>query len=105
MRPLMFLVLGQQIRQDPECDFSGIFPGTEGYLKARFSFSSEWAGMVKVAEFRRHTSSEPVSVPIRHGECMVPAEVTGCKEWCVKVVGKRGSVKIPTDYCKVRQEG
>ena len=105
MRTLIFAVSGQKIRQDPDSDFSGIFPGSEGYLKARFLFDREWNGTVKVAEFRRFTSEDPVSVPIRNGECMVPAKVTGGKSWYVKVIGKRGDVIIPTENCRVRQEG
>ena len=49
MRTLKFAVNAQRITSDPNCDFSGIVPGTAGYLKAHFSFSPEWSGMVKVA--------------------------------------------------------
>lgn len=105
MRTLIFAVSGQRIMQDPDSDFSGIFPGSEGYLKAQFLFDREWAGMVKVAEFRRFAPEDPVSVPIRNGECMVPAKVTVGKSWYVKVIGKRGDVIIPTENCMVRQEG
>lgn len=77
MRILEFDVNGQKIEKSKDCDFSGIVPGSDGYLKARFTFSNDWAGTVKVAEFRTHASSEPVSVPIINNECMVPSEVTG----------------------------
>lgn len=105
MRTLKFAVNAQRITSDPNCDFSGIVPGTVGYLKAHFSFSPEWAGMVKVAEFRKYLCDEPVSVPIINGECAVPDTVTGGKAWYVKIVGKRGGVIIPTGNCKVEQEG
>lgn len=105
MRTLKFDVNGQKIGPDPACDFSGIVPGTAGYLKVHFSFSSEWKGMVKVAEFRKYTCDDSVSAPIINGECMVPAEVTGGKSWYVKVIGKRGDVIIPTGNCQVEQEG
>lgn len=106
MRTLKFAVNAQKITPDPNCDFSGIVPGTAGYLKAHFTFSSEWAGMVKVAEFRSHLYDEPVvPVPIINNECMVPSEVTGGKAWYIKVIGKRGNVLIPTGNCRVRQEG
>ena len=39
MRTLKFIVEGQIIKQDPNCDFSNLVPGTEGYLRAEFSFS------------------------------------------------------------------
>ena len=105
MRILKFEVNGQKLQKESGCDFSGIAPGTSGYLKASFSFSAEWTGMVKVAEFRTHASSEPVSVPIINNECMVPADVTSGDRWYVKVIGKRGNVLIPTGNCRVRQEG
>lgn len=105
MRTLKFAVNAQKITPDPNCDFSGIVPGSDGYLKSHFTFSNDWAGTVKVAEFRTHASSEPVSVPIINNECMVPADVTGGDRWYVKVIGKRGDVLIPTGNCRVRQEG
>lgn len=105
MRTLKFAVNAQRITSDPNCDFSGIVPGTAGYLKAHFSFSPEWSGMVKVAEFRKYACDNPVSVPIINGECMVPPEVTGGKVWNVKIIGKRGDIVLPTGNCKVKQEG
>lgn len=105
MRTLKFAVNAQRITSDPNCDFSGIVPGTVGYLKAHFSFSPEWAGMVKVAEFRKYLCDEPVSVPIINGECAVPDTVTGSKVWYVKIIGKRGDVILPTCNCKIEQEG
>ena len=105
MRTLKFVVNAQKISPDPNRDFSGIAPGTAGYLKAQFSFSAEWSGLVKVAEFRKYLCDEPASVPIINGECAVPDTVTGGKAWYVKIVGKRGGVIIPTGNCKVEQEG
>ena len=105
MRTLRFTVDAQKISPDPSCDFSGIVPGTAGYLKAHFSFSSEWSGMVMVAEFKKYSCDPPISVPVIRGKCMVPPEVTGGKSWTVKVIGKRGDVILPTSNCKVEQEG
>lgn len=105
MRILEFDVNGQSLIKSKNCNFSGIVPGSDGYLKSHFTFSNDWAGTVKVAEFRTHASSEPVSVPIINNECMVPADVTGGDRWYVKVIGKRGDVLIPTGNCRVRQEG
>ena len=105
MRVLKFDVNGQNLSKSKNCDFSGIVPGSDGYLKARFTFSNDWYGMVKVAEFRTYASSEPVPVPIINNECMVPSEVTGGDKWYVKAIGKKGDVIIPTGNCRVRQEG
>ena len=105
MRTLKFIVNAQRICEDTACDFSAIVSGTSGYLKASFSFSSEWSGMVKVAEFRKYVCDDPVSVAIINNECMVPTEVTGGMAWYIKVIGKRRDVIIPTENCRVRQEG
>lgn len=104
MRTLKFAVNAQKISPDPNCDFSGIVPGTAGYLKAHFSFSPEWSGMAKVAEFRKYTCDSPIPVPIIRGECIVPKEVTGGKVWHVKIVGKKGDMILTTGKCKVDQE-
>lgn len=104
MRTLRFTVNAQKITPDLACSFSDIVSGTAGYLKAHFSFSSEWAGMVMVAEFKKYSCDPPLSVPVIRGECMVPAEVTGGKSWLVKVIGKRGDVILTTGNCKVEQE-
>ena len=104
MRTLKFIVSAQRICEDTACDFSAIVSGTSGYLKASFSFSSEWSGMVKVAEFRKYVCDDPVSVAIINNECMVPTEVTGGKAWYIKVIGKKGDVIIPTGNCIVKQE-
>ena len=105
MRTLRFVVDAQKISPDPSCDFSGIVPGTAGYLKSHFSFSAEWSGMVKVAEFRKYACDSPIPIPIVHWECILPEEVTDGKSWLVKVIGKKGDVILPTGNCKVEQEG
>lgn len=51
MRVLEFSVMGQQIEK--RGDFSGLVAGSEQYMTAKFYFNREWAGKVKVAEFRR----------------------------------------------------
>lgn len=105
MRNLDFIISEQNIQKKTGCNFSGISPGTANYLRCRFSFSSEWAGYVKVAEFRKYAFSDPVSVPIYNNECYVPGEVTSGPSWKVRIVGKRKNIKITTCDCEVKQEG
>ena len=105
MRNLDFIISEQNIQKKAGCDFSGISPGTANYLRCRFSFSSEWTGYVKVAEFRKYAFSDPVSVPIYNNECYVPGEVTTGSSWKVRIVGKRKNIKITTCDCEVKQEG
>lgn len=43
MRTLKFIVEAQNIKEDPNCDFSGLVKGTKGYLYAEFIFrKSTW---------------------------------------------------------------
>lgn len=41
MRILKFIVQAQTITMGPDCDFSGIVSGTQGYLQAQFNVSKE----------------------------------------------------------------
>lgn len=105
MRTLRFVVDAQKISPDPSCDFSGIVPGTAGYLHAAFEFSVEWRGLAKVAEFRRYSTDEVFPAKIINGECVIPAETLRGKKWYVNVVGKRGNIRMTTDRAEVKQEG
>lgn len=53
MRLLKFNVKSQLITKDPDCDFSGLVAGTKNYLKAYFTFSSEWDNCILIASFWR----------------------------------------------------
>ncbi|MEE0782145.1 MAG: hypothetical protein U0M78_10995 [Sellimonas sp.] len=103
-RILAFNVVGQQIKKDPECDFDNIVSGTSGYLYARFTFSREWAGTVKVAEFRQYVTDDCYPVKIVNGICEIPKEVLSGRYWHVTVVGKHGELKLTTGKEKVMQE-
>ena len=105
MRTLKFVVEGQRIRLDPVCDFSGIVPGTSGYLHATFEFSSEWRGLAKVTEFWRGNTDESFPAKIINGKCEIPAEALRMKKWYVNIVGKRGNIRMTTDRAEVKQEG
>lgn len=102
MKFLNFKVKDQDIQKDG--DFSRIASGTSGYLYAKFSFSKEWIGAVKVAEFRKFLQ-DPVSVPVKNNICEIPAEVLDERRFFVRVVGKKGNMKIRTNECDVTQEG
>lgn len=106
MRTLKFIVDGQIIIQDPNCDFSGLVPGTEKYLKAVFKFSSDWDDCVKVAAFYSVMGKEyPPRVLTAGTECMIPAEALERRAFKVRVLGQKGSTKITTNKVKVDQNG
>lgn len=48
MRALKFNVKEQRIEKAKNCNFSDIARGTTGYLKAQFSFSSDWNGYIAI---------------------------------------------------------
>lgn len=106
MRTLKFIVDGQTITQDPKCDFSGLVPGTEGYLKAEFSFSSDWRDCVKIATFHSMMGKEYAPQVLYQGKsCMIPPEALMRKVFKVGVVGKKGDLKMTTNKVAVSQNG
>ena len=106
MRTLEFLVDDQIIKQSPQCDFSGLVPGTEDYLQARFIFSSEWDGCVKVASFFSSLGWEYKPQVLKDGEtCMIPAEALKRRTFKIQVIGKKGDLKLLTNKLAVCQNG
>lgn len=104
MRILRFIVQGQALKKAPGCDFSGIVPGTEGYLKARFEFDSEWDGCKKAASFFRAGGAE-FAAPVVNGECEIPPEALTREKFSVSVTGKRTGFRITTNKIDVHQGG
>ena len=107
MRTLKFIVNGQNIEKDPNCNFDNLVPGTEGYLQAEFKFSSEWAGTDKVAGFYSNLGREfPPQVISASNTCKIPAEATKGEKFKVQVFGLRGAdFKLTTDRVVVCQNG
>lgn len=102
MRILKFIVTDQKIEKDPECDFTGIVAGTEGYLRAEFSVSGEWAGCRMAAVFSSMRKEYPQ--PIKDGSCVIPAEALEWDNFGVRVIGQRDGYRITTNEVKVKQE-
>lgn len=106
MRTLKFIVDGQSIAADPNCDFSGLVPGTEGYVRVEFAFSPEWNGCVKAASFWSPMGKEYPGELLKDGcSCMVPTEALKKRKFLVQVVGKRDDYKILTHKVAVCQNG
>lgn len=104
MRQLKFVVNEQKLQIDSDCDFSGIASGTENYLLAYFSFSKDWLGLVKVAEFKKTNKSESIPVSILGNRCKIPNEVLTGSKFYIRIVAKRGPTKILTNQLLVKQE-
>ena len=107
MRTLKFIVKDQVLIQDPKCDFSGLIPGTEGYLQAEFSFSNDWNGYMKVAGFANvFTGKEYTPQALQDGKtCIIPAEALEKREFYIWVVGKKDGLKLKTNRLTVVQNG
>lgn len=106
MRTLRFIVEGQRIRPDPDCDFSGLVPGSNGYLWAEFSFSSEWKNTSKVAAFWSAMGKEYQPQALIGGKtCRIPAEALEKKIFKIQVMGKSPDTKLITNKVVINQNG
>lgn len=104
-RVLRFNVNGQLIEQDPSCDFTGLTPGTNGYLTAEFNFSREWDGCTKVVGFRSGNNEYEPKI-LRDGRfCTIDEEVLKRPMFYIYVVGKKGDFRIKTNEVLTKQTG
>lgn len=106
MRILKFIVDDQIIKQDPNCDFDNLVPGSEGYLFAEFAFSKAWEGTIKVATFHSPMGREYPPQALNDGKtCKIPAEALKHKKFKIGVIGKKDNIKIITNKVTVCQNG
>lgn len=106
MRTLKFIVDNQILRQDPDCDFENLVPGTEDYLRAEFSFSPEWSGCAKVAAFHSMLGAEYPPQILRDGySCLIPGKALQRRSFKVSVLGKKHGLKLVTNKVVVKQTG
>lgn len=106
MRTLKFIINNQIIETDPNCDFTGLVPGTDGYLQAEFSFSPDWNKYVKAVEFIGCNDDDCYPQILKDGKtCIIPAEVLKRRAFGVRVVGKKDELKLTTNKLIVCQKG
>ena len=106
MTTLKLIVEGKIIKQDPNCDFSNLVPGTEGSLRAEFSFSPEWKGCAKVASFWSAVGDEyPPQVLTDGVSCLIPDEATQRYAFKVGAIGKSATIRLTTNKAIVKQDG
>lgn len=105
MRQLNFIIEGLIVKKDPSCDFSGLIPGTEGYLQAGFSFSPEWDNCIIVAEFRCGTIECPPQILKDNSTCVIPAEALQRNTFSIRLIGKHKNYRLTTNKIVVRQNG
>lgn len=102
MRTLKFMVNAQTITKDPNCNFTGLAAGTEGYLQAEFLFSAEWRGCRTAAVFT--CLQKDYAAPIIHGKCEIPKEALIGDSFHVRAVGEKDGYRITTNKIRVTQE-
>lgn len=108
MRVLEFEVDQQRLKKKQNCDFSGIVPGSKGYLAIHVEFSEEWEGCTKIARFWHHdvyfgTHSEH-AVYLENDMCFIPHEVLEEGSFYLSIAGIGTDLKIPTNKIKIQQE-
>ena len=106
MKTLKFIVNGQNITLDPDCDISSLVPGTSGYVQAEFTFSKEWDGCAKVAAFYSNLGREFEPRILKDGKvCDIPAEALKKSIFKVKVLGQKSDYTICTNKVTIYQRG
>lgn len=104
-RILKFKVRKQRLAKDRNCDFSNIIAGSVGYLRARFSLSSEWDGCTKVASFWAEENGQEYPVYLDENDsCDIPVEALTKGYFFVQVTGAKAGYKIKSSKIGVKQE-
>lgn len=103
MRILQFVTDGQRLKKQTNCDFSGLVAGSEGYLRAQFTFSSEWDGCKKAASFWVN-GQEHARLLDKDNSCDIPPNALTESMFEVSVTGVKTGYKINSTRTKVKQE-
>lgn len=105
VRELVFNVDKQILKVDPNCDFSNLVPGTQGYLRCRFTFSDEWNKYVRIAEFTSGNNEyQPQFIDI-NSSCIIPSDALSRPAFNIRVIGSYGPNKLITNKVTVVQNG
>lgn len=107
MRTLVFKVDGQRIYPNSQSDMGGLVAGTSNYLKAKFLFSEDWHGCVKVVAFNSLSGKEFEPKPLdNENSCYIPEEALEYHEFEMKVLGKgKNNFSITTRPIRIKQFG
>lgn len=106
MQTINFIVNSLNIQVDDTSVTDNLVPGTEGFLRANFSFSNEWNGFTKVAAFFSNLGVEYSPQAINaDGTCMIPFEALKKSIFKVQVIGKKRDQTLRTNKVTIRQKG
>ena len=104
LRTLEYDITRQKITRTAGCDFTGLAPGTKGYLKVKFhTITDEWIRCEKFAVFYID-DIEICDVKLdKDDACIVPDYITAQKEFYIALVGKNDDFQIKTSQIRVKQ--
>ena len=102
VRTLEFVIDGQRLKKDPNCNFSGIVAGSKGYLTCHFTFSSEWKGLNKAVIFK--DGDKKIYEPIKYDACKVPDEITDSSRIHIQIAGKDDAMFLQTNDAVIIQK-
>lgn len=106
MRTLNFIVNGQILEPDPNCNFDDLVPGSEGYVRASFTFTNEWLNCAKVAAFFSALGKEyPPQKLDSNLTCVIPSEALKKRTFKIQILGKQDDIYITTNKLPVTQNG
>ena len=107
MRTLEFIVNGQLLEPDPACDFSGLVPGTDGYLQAHFTLSKEWEDCGVVVSFHSTFGKEYGAYVLGpYNTCDIPKEALKKRAFKMQVLGiRRDDYRLSTNKLEIKQTG
>lgn len=106
LRTLVFNVKEQSIYPNSPSDIGGLVAGTSGYIRAKFLFSDDWKGCIKVVGFKSLDGKEfdPQSLD-RENSCFIPSEALEYHEFEIQVFGRHRDYTITTRPIKIKQFG
>lgn len=110
MRTLRFIVDDETIKNDPSCNFDGLFPGRNPDIKAEFMFSKEWDNTVKVAAFWSVLDNEYEPQVLIDNCCNIPKEALARASFKIQVLGRKSKpafnkATLSTNKLTIRQTG
>lgn len=106
MRILKFIVENDTLKQDPSCNFDGLFPAPNQEIRAEFDFSTDWTNTPKVAAFYSMLGKEyPPQIIDEKNRCMIPPEALMLPAFNIQVLANiRGKI-VTTNTLTVYQKG
>lgn len=106
MRTLKFIVEGQNLKLDPDCDLVSLFPGNNSTVKAVFTLSQEWKNTPKVAAFQSMLGTEyPPRLLDDENSCEIPLEALKLPAFRIKLLRKQRNATISTNAVAIYQKG